>query len=97
MASSKNQTPHIKKAVALGYEQQASRAPKVLASGSGDMAQKIIDRANEYDIPLFKNPELTSTLMNLNVNSEIPAELYQAVADVFLWLMKNENDATKVE
>lgn len=81
----------MKKAVALGYEQDKQRAPKVLATGSGAIAKGIIARAEEYDIPLFKNPELANSLINLDVNSEIPSELYQAVADLFLWLMKNEN------
>jgi len=82
----------MKKAVALGYEKGQQDAPKVLASGSGSIAENIIKRAQEYDIPLFKNPELANSLINLNVNTEVPKELYQAVADVFLWLMKNENE-----
>lgn len=81
----------MKKAVALGYDKEQQSAPKVLATGSGALAEGIIARAQAYDVPLFKNPELANSLLNLDVNSEIPAELYRAVADVFLWLMKNEH------
>lgn len=80
------------KAVALAYDRSATGAPKVIAKGKGEMAQKIISKAQEYDIALFKNPELASSLLELEIEQEIPPKLYQAVADIFVWLMKNEKN-----
>ncbi len=78
------------KAVALKYDQEAQSAPKVVAKGKGAVAQSIIEKAQEYDITIFKNPELTNSLINLEVDQEIPPKLYGAVVEVFTWLMKNE-------
>jgi flagellar biosynthesis protein len=81
------------KAVALKYEKESSNAPKVLASGKGELAKKIIQKANEFDVPIFANKELVNSLIDLDINQEIPSELYQAVVEVFIWLMKNESKA----
>jgi len=82
--------PSTKKAIALQYDKSALGAPKVLAKGKGTIAESIIKKAEEFDIALFKNPELATSLIELDINQEIPPKLYQAVADVFIWLMKNE-------
>jgi flagellar biosynthesis protein len=83
--------PDIKKAVALQYDMESKYgAPKILTSGKGEIAKEIISRAEEYDIPLFKNPELASSLLNLEIGKEIPPELFKAVSEVFVWLMKQE-------
>jgi len=79
-----------KKAVALQYDSQSQGAPKVIAKGKGTIAETIITKAKEYDIPLFQNKELVDSLFTLDIDKEIPAELYKAVADVFIWLMKTE-------
>lgn len=81
------------KAVALKYEKDKTNAPKVVASGKGNLAQKIIEKANEYNVPIFANKELVDSLIDLDIDQEIPAELYQAVVEVFIWLMKNEKKA----
>ncbi len=79
------------KAVALKYNAESDSAPKVIASGKGELAARIIQKAKEYNVPIFSNPELASSLIDLDLDQEIPAQLYQAVADVFVWLMKNES------
>ena len=79
------------KAVALKYDKAQHNAPKVVASGKGELAQRIIQKAKEYNVPVFTNPELASSLVNLEIDQEIPEQLYQAVVDVFIWLMKNES------
>lgn len=79
------------KAVALKYDKEKDTAPKVVASGKGELAQRIIQKAKEYNVPIFSNPELASSLIDLDLDKEIPSQLYQAVADVFIWLMKNES------
>jgi flagellar biosynthesis protein len=81
----------VDKAVALKYDDASSKAPKVVASGKGEIASKIIQRAKEHDVALFSNPELVSSLLNLELDQEIPTQLYQAVADIFIWLMQNES------
>ena len=81
------------KAVALKYDKIEDDAPRVLASGKGEVAKKIIEKAREFHVPIFCNQELVNSLINLEIDKEIPPQLYNAVVDVFLWLMKNESKA----
>ncbi|MCF6309367.1 MAG: EscU/YscU/HrcU family type III secretion system export apparatus switch protein [Sulfurimonas sp.] len=78
------------KAAALKYDKDNGNAPKVIASGKGSIAQNIIEKAKEFDVPIFANEALVNSLIDLEIDREIPAELYQAIANVFIWLMKNE-------
>lgn len=78
------------KAAALKYEKKSSTAPKVLATGKGEMANRIIANAKKYDIPLFANEALVDSLVDLEIDKEIPQELYTSVVEVFIWLMKSE-------
>ncbi len=80
-----------KKAVALAYEEYKDHAPKVVASGRGKIAEAIIQKAKEYDVPLFCNVELVDSLIKMEINSNIPPELYQAVVDVFIWLQNSQS------
>jgi len=81
------------KAVAMKYQMYEDNAPKIIAKGSGEIAKKIIEKAKEFDVSIFQNPELTNMLMNVEINEEVPAELYQAVVEVFIWLHKTEQKA----
>ena len=83
----------MQKAAALAYSVNKDSAPKVVASGKGLIAQQIIQKAKELDIPLFANSELVDLLVNLELNQEIPIELYEAVADVFVWLCDIERES----
>ncbi len=83
------------KAAALKYDSSSNNAPKVLAKGKGKIAEAIIAKAKEYDIPLFANEALVESLVGLEIESEIPAELYQAVVEVFVWLAKADAKAGK--
>ena len=78
------------KAVALGYDQNKQNAPKVLASGKGLQAQRIIQKAKEFDIPLFANEALVDSLIGLDIDKEIPQEQYKSVVEVFVWLQKQD-------
>ena len=80
------------KAAALKYDPSQNNAPKVLASGKGKVAEAIVAKAKEYDIPLFANEALVESLVGLEIESEIPRELYQAVAEVFVWLAKADRE-----
>ena len=80
-----------KKAVALGYNRSQDNAPKVLASGAGEIANKIISLAKEHDIPIKEDPDLIEILSKVEVNQEIPPNLYKAVAEIFSFLYKITN------
>ena len=75
-------------AAALRYEQGKHKAPTVVAKGSGVVAEKIIEMARIHGIPLQENPELVQVLMKLDINQEIPAELYQVVADILAMIYR---------
>ena len=80
-----------KKAVALGYNRSPDNAPKVLASGAGEIANKIISLAKEHDIPIKEDPDLIEILSKVEVDQEIPPNLYKAVAEIFSFLYKITN------
>jgi flagellar biosynthesis protein len=82
-----------KKVVALKYQENGTSAPKVVAKGKGKVAESIMKKAQEFDIPIFQNKALAESLLNLNLDEQIPANLYKAVAEVFVWLMKSEKKA----
>ena len=81
------------KAVALKYDKEQDGAPKVVALGKGEIAQKIIEKAKEYHVPIFCNQELVNSLINLDIDTEVPPSLYNAIVEVFVLLMKNESKA----
>lgn len=79
-------------AVAIKYEPGVSRAPVVLAKGEDYLAQKIKDAAKEHDIEIVENKPLARALYyNVDIGSEIPPELYQAVAEVLAFVYKVKN------
>lgn len=83
----------LPKAAALAYEQQSRQAPHIVASGRGEIARKIIEKAQAFGIPIFQNSALADSLLRLEVGEEIPQELYRAVVELFVWLAKSEEKA----
>ncbi|ASM39754.1 FlhB-like flagellar biosynthesis protein [Campylobacter sp. RM12327] len=81
----------IKKAVALGYNREKDNAPKVLATGRGEIATKIINLAKEHKIPIKEDTDLVELLSKVDINQEIPQNLYKAVAEIFSFLYKITN------
>ncbi len=75
-----------KKAVALRYEPGEDQAPKVIAKGKNLIASKMIEIAEKNRIYIEKNPELAEELYRLNINQEIPEELYEAVAKILVYI-----------
>lgn len=75
-----------RKAVAIKYNKNKDRAPKVLAKGRNQVAQKIIDLAKENKIPVYPDRDLVQVLETLDLNFEIPPELYRAVAEVLFFI-----------
>jgi flagellar biosynthesis protein len=77
-----------KKAVALKYNKDKDRAPKVVAKGKGYIAEKIIEAARENNVPLYEDKNLSQVLEALDLDTEIPPELYRAVAEVLAFIYK---------
>ena len=76
----------LKKAVALKYNKDKDGAPKVLAKGRDRVAQRIIELARESKIPIYPDKDLVQVLETLDLNFEIPPELYRAVAEVLVFI-----------
>ncbi len=70
-------------AVAVKYQfGSAGEAPKVVASGRGRLAQRIVEIARENDVPMQESPALADSLAKVPVGIEIPAEMWEAMAEV---------------
>lgn len=76
-----------KKAVALMYDQNDA-APKVIASGQGAIAERILDKAKESDVPTYVDKGLAETLLKLDIGDYIPPELYGVVAEILVYVDK---------
>ncbi len=77
-----------KRAVALKYEMGKDRAPRVAAKGRGFVAEKIIEIAREHKIPLREDKEMVQVLDALDLDMEIPPELFRAVAEVLAFVYR---------
>lgn len=74
-------------AVAVKYDTEEMNAPRVLAKGTELFAKKIVEIANQYNIPVIENPPVARALFRfVDVNREIPPELYKAVAEILLFV-----------
>lgn len=75
-----------KEAIALSYDPQKSSGPTVVAKGKGKIAENILEQASLHDVPVYEDPNLVELLGQLDLNTSIPEELYQAVAEVFAFI-----------
>lgn len=82
----------IKKAVALAYGDNIN-ALKITASGKDKIAFEIIQKAKQYNIPMFQNKDIVDSLINLNIDDEVNTESNLCVAKILLWLNDIENNA----
>jgi len=73
-------------AVALHYDRTG--APRVIAKGKGSIGAKIIEVARAHDIPIEENEVLAGALSNVELGDEIPEDLYKAVAEVLVFVLK---------
>lgn len=76
------------KAVALKYDRKKNIAPRVIAKGRGEIAAKIIEVAKAHSVPLYEDKNLTQILEALDLETEIPPELYRAVAEVLAFIYR---------
>lgn len=77
-----------KEAVALSYDKAKKDAPRIIAKGKGLIAEGILEQANAQNIPVHEDGSLVELLGKLNINEQIPEDLYQAVAEVFAFIYK---------
>nr|WP_163503367.1 EscU/YscU/HrcU family type III secretion system export apparatus switch protein [Halomonas socia] len=76
--------PRRRQAVALAY-QESDGAPRVLARGYGDLAERIIAEARRQGVFVHDAPELVSLLMQLDIDERIPPTLYEVIAELLIW------------
>lgn len=77
-----------RKAVALRYRRQQDSAPRIVAKGSGLIAQRMIEVAAKTGVQVYPDPQLTEALMSLELDSVIPEELYAVVAEVLAFVYR---------
>ena len=78
-------------AVALGYDQQKDNAPKVLAKGQGEIAEKIIEIARANNIEIRQDADLLQILKAVDINQEIPLEAFAAVAEIISYIYQQNS------
>ena len=85
-----------KKAVALQYIPEEDSEPKVIASGKGYLAEKIIEKAVEEDVPVHNDGKLADSLSKLDIGESIPPELYKIVAEILIYVDHMDQIKAKV-
>lgn len=93
--SEKKENDIRKEAIALTYDMEKSDAPKVAAKGKGFIAEEIVRRAKESAIPIQEDPSLVEVLNKLEINEQIPENLYQAVAEIFAFIYRTDQSMKK--
>jgi flagellar biosynthesis protein len=73
-------------AAALKYDQKKDAAPRVTAQGRGIVAEKIIELARKHDVPIKNDPALVQILSKLDLDEQIPTEIYKAVAEILAFV-----------
>ncbi len=74
-------------AVALKYSANKNNAPVVIASGSGYIADKVVEIAEENGVPVYKDASLSSMLSQLNIGSEVPEELFSSIVEIYVYFL----------
>lgn len=85
----------MKKAVALKYTPGESLAPVVVAKGSGRIAETILAKAQEHGVPVQEDAALVEVLSKLDLDEQIPGELYQLVAEVLTYVYRMDKLAQR--
>lgn len=87
MSESNNNQTKIVRAAALKYNSESDSAPVVVAAGSGYVAQKILEIADECGMSIYHDDSAANLLSKLNLGQEVPPELYQMVVDIYLTIL----------
>lgn len=92
--SKKQHLSSLKKAVALKYApDQQRQAPVVVAKGKGLVAETILRKAKEAGVPVQEDSSLVEVLSKLDIDQEIPPELYQLVAEILSFIYRSDRKA----
>jgi flagellar biosynthesis protein len=83
------------RAVALRYREKEDAAPKVIAKGDGFVARKIREVAEEHGIPVRRDDDLVELLAQVEIDRDIPPELYAAVAEMLVWIYRANDNVRK--
>ncbi len=75
-------------AAALRYRAGRDAAPRVVAKGMGEVADRIVDAAREAGVPLYEDPDMLALLMTLDIGEMIPPEMYTVVAEVLAFVYR---------
>ena len=86
MQENRQRHEKVKHATALQYSPETDAAPKVVASGKGIIAEKIIEMAKENDVPVYQDKKLAATLSALGIGEQIPPEIYEVVAEILIFI-----------
>lgn len=86
----------VKTAVALAYE-AGDVAPRILATGKGELAERIIEKGKEGNVPLYKDNKLANTLSKLEIGDTIPPELYEVVAEILVFVDDMDRLRSKIK
>ncbi len=78
--------------VALSYNEDKDRAPKIVAKGDGEIAKKIKEIAQLRGIPIHRDDDLVELLAQIDLDREIPPELYSAIAEILSWVYRANNE-----
>lgn len=81
-----NVKKQIKHAAALQYSPDSDAAPRIVAAGKGQIAERIIQKAQENNVPLYQDTNLAQTLSSLSIGDEIPPEIYEVVAEILIFI-----------
>ncbi|MNO73453.1 Flagellar biosynthetic protein FlhB [compost metagenome] len=91
MSENHKDTPlAFKKAVALKYEPSQHEAPVVTAKGSGLLAERILEKAKESGVPVQEDAALVEVLSKLDLDTQIPPELYTLVAEILSFIYRSD-------
>jgi flagellar biosynthesis protein len=82
-------------AVALKYDMEQDSAPRVVAKGRGHVAENIMAAAQKNAVPVYQNKTLVNMLMALEIDREIPPELYRTIAEVMAYVYRIDKKAKK--
>lgn len=79
-----------RRAIALRYQQEVDAAPRVIAKGQGLLAERILELAEEAGVPVSEDPSLVEVLVKLDLNTLVPPEMYQVLAEIFAWAYQQD-------
>ncbi|OLO08266.1 flagellar protein FhlB [Salinicola sp. MH3R3-1] len=83
-----------RRAIAMAYSGERTDAPRVVAKGYGNVADRIIELGQQEGVFVHDSPELVALLMQVDLDARIPESLYQVVAELLVWIGQIDSAAT---